>query len=105
MRSEDVIDAQPALLAVCLVEEERRRAMVRSGARAASVLGVLVVMVGDGLPGLMPKGTGNQNRRNHYCGADSNGGKPIEVPDRPGRNSRCPCGSGRKYKACCLKGD
>ena len=24
---------------------------------------------------------------------------------KPGRNDRCPCGSGRKYKACCLKKD
>ena len=30
--------------------------------------------------------------------------KPRRTPDRPtapGRNSRCPCGSGRKWKACC----
>ena len=24
---------------------------------------------------------------------------------RPGRNDRCPCGSGKKYKACCLTRD
>ena len=24
---------------------------------------------------------------------------------RPGRNDRCPCGSGKKYKACCLTKD
>lgn len=24
---------------------------------------------------------------------------------KPGRNDRCPCGSGRKYKACCLTKD
>ena len=24
---------------------------------------------------------------------------------KPGRNDRCPCGSGKKYKACCLTGD
>ena len=24
---------------------------------------------------------------------------------RPGRNDRCPCGSGKKYKACCLPRD
>lgn len=27
------------------------------------------------------------------------------TPNRPGRNDPCPCGSGRKYKACCLKAD
>ena len=24
---------------------------------------------------------------------------------KPGRNDRCPCGSGKKYKACCLTAD
>ena len=24
---------------------------------------------------------------------------------KPGRNDRCPCGSGKKYKACCLTTD
>jgi SEC-C motif len=24
---------------------------------------------------------------------------------KPGRNDRCPCGSGKKYKACCLTKD
>ncbi|HLG53819.1 MAG TPA: SEC-C metal-binding domain-containing protein [Vicinamibacterales bacterium] len=28
----------------------------------------------------------------------------TEVP-RPGRNEPCPCGSGRKYKQCCLGKD
>ena len=27
---------------------------------------------------------------------------PITKPATPGRNSQCPCGSGRKYKHCCL---
>ena len=26
-------------------------------------------------------------------------------PASPGRNAKCPCGSGRKYKRCCLKAD
>ncbi|HVR29425.1 MAG TPA: SEC-C metal-binding domain-containing protein [Thermoanaerobaculia bacterium] len=30
----------------------------------------------------------------------------TEIPTRPpGRNDRCPCGSGRKYKHCCLAKD
>ncbi|PTB17092.1 hypothetical protein C9I57_30045 [Trinickia symbiotica] len=24
------------------------------------------------------------------------------MPHRPGRNDPCPCGSGKKYKHCCL---
>ena len=27
------------------------------------------------------------------------------TPARPGRNEPCPCGSGRKYKQCCLDKD
>ena len=26
---------------------------------------------------------------------------PIRTPDRPGRNQKCPCLSGLKYKKCC----
>ncbi|WP_242674473.1 YchJ family metal-binding protein [Marinobacter halodurans] len=29
-------------------------------------------------------------------------GTPQQGVLKPGRNDRCPCGSGRKYKACCL---
>jgi hypothetical protein len=29
----------------------------------------------------------------------------AEAPPRPGRNERCHCGSGRKYKHCCLDKD
>ncbi len=29
-------------------------------------------------------------------------GETQEGELKPGRNDRCPCGSGRKYKACCL---
>lgn len=28
-------------------------------------------------------------------------GEPFKAGPRPGRNDRCPCGSGRKYKQCC----
>ncbi|UCB53650.1 MAG: SEC-C domain-containing protein [Candidatus Zixiibacteriota bacterium] len=28
--------------------------------------------------------------------------KPIRVQKQPGRNDPCPCGSGEKYKRCCL---
>jgi len=27
---------------------------------------------------------------------------PARRPFGPGRNAPCPCGSGRKYKKCCL---
>lgn len=26
---------------------------------------------------------------------------PFRAPKLPGRNDPCPCGSGRKFKACC----
>jgi preprotein translocase subunit SecA len=28
--------------------------------------------------------------------------EPIRVPHKTGRNQPCPCGSGVKYKRCCL---
>lgn len=32
--------------------------------------------------------------------------KPIQfIADKFGRNQKCPCGSGRKYKKCCGKGE
>jgi uncharacterized protein YecA (UPF0149 family) len=34
-------------------------------------------------------------------------GRNVPVAPRPacvGRNDRCPCNSGRKFKACCLRG-
>ena len=27
---------------------------------------------------------------------------PVLVPKKIGRNAECPCGSGKKYKKCCL---
>ena len=30
---------------------------------------------------------------------------PNRTADRPGRNDRCHCGSGKKYKRCCLGKD
>jgi hypothetical protein len=29
----------------------------------------------------------------------------ASTSERPGRNDPCPCGSGRKYKLCCLQKD
>jgi len=29
--------------------------------------------------------------------------KPARRKRRPRRNDRCPCGSGRRYKNCCLR--
>lgn len=30
---------------------------------------------------------------------------PRTVDKKPGRNDQCPCGSGKKYKKCCLNGN
>ncbi len=29
--------------------------------------------------------------------------RPVRAADEPGRNDPCPCGSGKKYKSCCMK--
>ena len=36
---------------------------------------------------------------------DRAGLEPVRVAPKIGRNERCPCGSGRKYKRCCLAKD
>jgi hypothetical protein len=33
----------------------------------------------------------------------SNVNEPVSVVKQPGRNDPCPCGSGKKYKKCCLR--
>ena len=40
---------------------------------------------------------------NHHD--DSLGAKPIVKKEKIGRNDLCPCGSGKKYKACCGKNE
>src|SRR5271165_586012 len=39
-----------------------------------------------------------------YTDASSDGRRSTPMA-KPGRNDRCPCGSGKKYKACCLTRD
>ncbi len=29
--------------------------------------------------------------------------KTVKTKEKPGRNDPCPCGSGKKYKYCCMK--
>ena len=43
-------------------------------------------------------------RRNPRPGVANSGAKaqPVRVAKRPGRNDPCPCGSGKKYKNCCM---
>jgi len=36
---------------------------------------------------------------------DSSARQPVKTEKRIGRNDPCPCGSGKKYKKCCGKGD
>jgi hypothetical protein len=31
--------------------------------------------------------------------------QPIKAQDSPGRNDPCPCGSGKKFKRCCIRGE
>jgi preprotein translocase subunit SecA len=42
------------------------------------------------------------------AGSQQSGAKPEPVRNkgpRTGRNDPCPCGSGKKYKQCCMKKD
>ena len=40
-------------------------------------------------------------------GQAKKGGAPTNkaMPGAPGRNQPCPCGSGKKYKKCCMQKD
>ena len=59
----------------------------------------------DAPPG-RPQNISKKNDRGYYC--DDCGKKmPVAEPikntrRRPGRNDPCPCGSGKKFKKCCL---
>ncbi len=37
----------------------------------------------------------------HGAGAAPERPKPVKSEKKPGRNDRCPCGSGKRYKECC----
>ncbi len=36
------------------------------------------------------------------CAGGIKAGPPRKIIPTPGRNTSCPCGSGKKYKKCCL---
>jgi Predicted metal-binding protein related to the C-terminal domain of SecA len=43
-----------------------------------------------------------RQRMNFYNSEDSTMPTPISIPKKVSRNAPCPCGSGKKYKHCCL---
>lgn len=43
-----------------------------------------------------------QGRGRSNAGGEEEKLTPIVKEDEPGRNDPCPCGSGRKYKRCCI---
>jgi len=48
----------------------------------------------------------NRKKRQSYLLTPKEKGTPIVFPPgRPGRNEKCHCQSGKKYKACCLQSD
>jgi uncharacterized protein YecA (UPF0149 family) len=47
----------------------------------------------------LPKGTSDVYYTPMGMGKDHV--KPFNAPPKIGRNSPCPCGSGKKYKRCC----
>ena len=59
------------------------------------------------LGGKNPAFKGKEKEHLHTPEEKSTEEKPAEVPEyhaspRVGRNDPCPCGSGKKYKKCCL---
>ncbi|MFQ5808951.1 MAG: SEC-C metal-binding domain-containing protein, partial [Armatimonadota bacterium] len=52
------------------------------------------------------RATNIQKSRGGQVGAEEEGArKPVTVGKKPGRNAPCPCGSGKKYKKCCMVGE
>ena len=49
-----------------------------------------------------PQDLAQRLEKYHYARA---GAPAARAPSRPGRNEPCPCGSGKKYKRCCVAGD
>ena len=47
----------------------------------------------------------NKHKSNNDWDNSNTPGVPIVKPEKPGRNDPCHCGSGNKYKRCCLHGD
>ena len=48
------------------------------------------------------KDSANRSREAQKAGQAA---QPVRVDKKPGRNDPCPCGSGKKYKACCGRND
>lgn len=44
-------------------------------------------------------------RNNEDGTARVGGGTVVRVGPKVGRNDSCPCGSGKKYKKCCIEND
>ena len=60
----------------------------------------------DGVPHTLSETSGFIKRDGRWIYRDAPTAKARSVPTdekRVGRNAPCPCGSGRKYKQCCLK--
>ena len=54
------------------------------------------------LVGLEPEKDEDLSDIAHALGAPAPSPAPSRAPEKVGRNDPCPCGSGLKYKKCCL---
>jgi len=99
------------LFKVSLVEEPAQatrgtRPMAYRHETAAAYGGALAAAgAAPGTAGMAPRAAAAAAARGAPAGGVSAGrGEPVRRGPKVGRNAPCPCGSGKKYKNCCLQG-
>ena len=58
----------------------------------------------DMMPQMPDDNGANENISKLFQGPNP-GQAPVHTAERAGRNDPCPCGSGKKYKKCCMRED
>ncbi len=86
------------LRAVLLARFEGERRLIRERGSAEGIARAV-----PAVPARGTRGAGETAMSASMARLPESTPRPLNAPPvRPGRNDPCPCGSGRKYKRCCL---
>ena len=88
------------VLALCLIVG--LLPMIALAEDEAEITSTLTVTTGTNDAKSVMKDSANRSREAQKAGQAA---PPVRVDKKPGRNDPCPCGSGKKYKACCGRND